>query len=190
MYKKTFILLYTVTVSLLFFGCAGQVVTLEQKILHEADSLFNAGNYEYAKLKYAKVRDSKPESQFSRIAQYQLGYINIYYENPFSNWEAALREFELFASLYPDDFRIGEVNSWIRMLVTMRSFKKNYTGTTEQLQQLKTKIENRPRLTSNIETITESLRNCYNDKDSLMRKTKELENVILDLERKCQQAGR
>lgn len=190
MSKKNFKILYTITVSLILCGCAAQVVTVEQKILHEADSLFNAGNYEYAKVKYAKVRDSKPNSQYSRIAQYQLGYINVYYENPFANWEAALREFKLFTSLYPDDFRIGEVNSWISILIAMRTFKKDYLGTNNQLERLKIKEESRPRLTSNIETITESLRNCYNEKDSLARKTKELENVILDLERKCQQAGR
>ncbi|MDO5576633.1 MAG: hypothetical protein Q4F84_06095, partial [Fibrobacter sp.] len=166
-------------------------VTIEHKILHEADSLFKSGNYEYAKLKYAKVRDTEPVgSSLARIAQYQLGYINIFFDNPFANWDAALREFELFASLYPDDFRIGEVNSWIRILVSMRSFQKEYMGTNDQLQRLKLKDESRPRLTSNIETITESLRNCHNERDSLIRKTKELENVILDIERKCHQAGR
>jgi hypothetical protein len=46
-----------------------------------------------------------------------------------------------------------------------------------------------PRKT-NIEIITESLRNCLEAKDSLSKKAKEFENVILDLERNCLKAGK
>lgn len=177
------------------WGCAAKRFSFEQQLLAEADSLFRVGNYEYAKIKYAKIRDSKPESDAGRVAQYYLGYINIYYDNPFANWEAALREFKAYVTLYPNDIRIGEVNSWIRLLVVMQSFKKEYQGTANKLEKLsKEKVKEPPpppppARKFNIETITESLRNCYESRDSLTRKSKELENVILDLERKCQQAG-
>ena len=49
----------------LWSGCAttGAVYSYEEKLLDEADSLFRAGNYEYAKLKYTKIRDDYPKSK-------------------------------------------------------------------------------------------------------------------------------
>jgi hypothetical protein len=95
--------------------------------------------------------------------------------------------------LYPEDVRIGEVTSWIRILVAMESFKKEYLLTATKLEQAKNRevkeSESKTRKI-NIDSITESLKKCYDDRDSLARKTKELENVIIDLERKCQQAGK
>jgi hypothetical protein len=42
------------------------MVTFEQQILNEADSLFREGNYEYAKVKYAKAREIKPKSDVAK----------------------------------------------------------------------------------------------------------------------------
>lgn len=178
----------------LMWGCTAKVITYEQQMLFEADSLFKAGNYDHAKARFSKIQESKPESDEAKRAQFMLGLINLYYDNPSANWEIALQKFKKFASLYPDDYRIGEVNSWIRLLVVMQSFKKEYRGTADKLEQLAKSKEMevpqpQPRKV-NIDAITESLRNCYNDRDSLTRKSRELENFILDLERKCQQAGR
>lgn len=177
--------------------CSPKMVTFEQQVLNEADSLFREGNYEYAKVKYAKVRELKPKSEVARRSQYYLAYINVYYDNPFANWEAALREFRTFAALYPDDQRIGEVNSWIRLLVVMQTFKKEYQGTTNKLEQLSKKEppppcppQQSPLRKTNIDIITESLRNCLDAKDSLNKKVKDFENVILDLEKNCIQTGR
>lgn len=179
---------------LLIPGCGGTVVLYEQQLLNEADSLFKAGNFEFAKVKFLKIRDLKPESPSARAAQYYLGFINVYYENYLANWEAALREFKMFATLYPDDFRIHEVNSWIKLLVVMQSFKKDYIGANAQFKELKSRENERdtnsPQLKVTIETLTESLRNCYDDKANLVKKSEDLENVILDLEKKCQQAGK
>jgi len=157
--------------------------------LTEADSLFKVGNYEYAKVKFAKIRDSRPESDAARRAQFMLGFINVYYDNPFANWEAALREFKMYATMYPTDVRIDEANSWIRILVVLQSFKKEYTNTNNKLGQLKIRDqENRTIRRVNIDTITESLRSCYNDRDSLQRKIEDLKNEITEMEKKCQQA--
>ncbi len=174
--------------------CSPKMVTFEQQILSEADSLFREGNYEYAKVKYAKAREIKPKSDVARTSQYYLAFINVYYDNPFANWEAALREFRTFAALYPDDPRIGEVNSWIRLLVVMQTFKKEFQGTTNKLEELSKKEPApcpppAPRKT-NVDIITESLRNCLDAKDSLSRKAKEFESVILDLEKNCLKAGK
>jgi outer membrane protein assembly factor BamD (BamD/ComL family) len=171
------------------------VVTYEQQLLRDADSLFREGNYEYAKVKFDKIRTLKPSSQAARTAQYYLGYINVYYENPFASWEAALREFKLFVSLYPDDARVDEINSWIKLLVVMQSFKKEFLGTTNRYEELKQQKDATETITpkvstANIDGLTESLRNCYHVRDSLNQKSKDLENFILDLEKECQETGK
>ena len=183
------------TVLLWIAGCGGKLVTYEQQLLTEADSLFHAGNFEYAKVKYDKIRTLKPSTPAACNAQYYLGYINIYYENPFANWEAALREFKLFVSLYPEDARVDEVNSWIKLLVVMKSFKKEFLGTSKDLDSLKMEQQNEKSQSSSaktaasIDVLSESLRSCTHVRDSLDRKSKDLENFILDLVKKCQAAG-
>jgi outer membrane protein assembly factor BamD (BamD/ComL family) len=178
-------------------GCGGKYVTYEQQMLSEADSLFREGNYEFAKVKFDKVRSLKPGSPAARTAQFYLGYINVYYENPFANWEAALREFKLFVSLYPQDARVDEVNSWIKLLVVMQSFKRDYMGTTNRLEELRHKKttdassvsaapQKQPPLS--IDGLSESLRMCNHARDSLNQKSKDLENFIIDFERKCKEA--
>ena len=178
----------------MFTGCGGKYMVYEQKLLQEADSLFKERNYEYAKVKFDKVRTLKPNSPAARTAQYYLGYINIYYENPFASWEAALREFKLFVSKYPDDSRVDEVNSWIRMLVVLQSFKKDYLGTTSELRELQKKsiedVQAHEKPEVNVNAIMESLRNCQSVRDSLNKKSKDLENFILDLEKECVEAGK
>jgi len=172
------------------------VLLYEEQLLAEADSLFRASNYEYAKVKYDKVRTLKPASPAARKAQYNLGYINVYYDNPFASWEAALREFKLFLSLYPDDPKVDEINSWIKILVSMQSFKKDYSGVSNRIEELQIKqaqaeqTQQSKQASANLEAITESLRNCYHTRDSLKERSKDLENFIIDLEKECQAAGK
>lgn len=192
---KTFLFLVTIlAIFLMQSGCAVKSFSYEQQLLSKADSLFRVGNYEYAKVKFAEIRDAHPETEAAKASQFYLGYINVFYDNPFANWEAALREFKTFTTLYPGDNRIGEVNSWIRILVVMQSFKKEYQGTANKLEIAKVK-ENKDNDTkaavkTKNDTNIELFKNCLDGRDSLVRKTKDLENVILDLERKCQDAGK
>lgn len=172
-------------------GCAPtKYITNEQQALHEADSLFENGNYEYAKLKYISIRDKVPQSDAARDAQYNLGFINVFYNNPFANWETALREFKTFASRYPDDARIGEVNSWIRILVVLQSFDREYHHKKKQLKAL----EQSKQLTEDeqkhsLESLNETLRTCSKEREDLQKKVDELKQIIIEMERKCQQAG-
>ncbi|MBN1600403.1 MAG: hypothetical protein JW915_02285 [Chitinispirillaceae bacterium] len=199
-YRKTvisIIILFIVTLT----GCVAvdKFHSYDKQLLFEADSLFRDGNFELAKRKYEKIRDMHPQPSVASTAQYYIGFINVYYENPFANWDAALREFKLFSSLYPDDIRIEEVNSWIRILVVMQAFKKDYLGTMSRLEELNEQRQADSRLMheqlqtqnkSALDSLSAILRNCNEYRDSLVRKAHDLENVILDLERKCQQAGR
>lgn len=197
--KKT-IIFTVISLVIILAGCtADKFHSFEKQMLFEADSLFRDGNYELAKRKYEKIRDMHPQPSVASTAQYYLGFINVYYENPFANWEAALREFKQFASLYPDDFRLEQVNSWIRILVVMQAFKKDYLGTMSRLEEINERRQTDSRVMhdqlqsqnkSALDSISAILRNCNEYRDSLVRKAHDLENVILDLERKCQQAGR
>lgn len=192
MYNKLITVFLIYPILLLLCGCGGKIV-IRDSMLNEADSLFKIGNYEYAKVKYARIIDAHANTDAAKTAQFFLGYINVYYDNPFANWEAALREFNKFSRLYPQDARIGEVSSWIRILVVLQSFKKEYQRTISKLEGDKNREvkETDPKiLLRKFESITESVNRCNNDRDSLVKKSKDLENVIIDLERKCQQAGK
>lgn len=194
--QKKIIGFFTVFSICFLTGCGGKVVTYEQQLLFEADSLFKIGYYELAKSKYQKILLLTPNSPATRLAQYYLGYINVYYENDMASWEAALREFKKFLALYPDDVRADEVKSWIKILNAMQRFKKEYGSVKEELAKIKPsekeECEVVPQQTSplTIDALNESLRNCTHTKDSLLKKNKELENFILELEKECQEAGR
>ncbi len=143
--------------------------------LTEADSLFRTGNYELAKLKYSKIRDTNKNPAILARAQYYLGYVNIYYDNPFADYEAALREFKRFASLFPNDDRMELVNNWIRILTAMRNFDSGFQGSSDKLKQSQWKQHD---ISRNYTTLQEAYLNCDALKDSLNRRIKFLEGVI------------
>lgn len=197
--KKNFIDIFVSLFLYLLAGCGGKVVTYEQQLLFEADSLFKIGYYELAKNKYQKILLLTPNSPAARIAQYYLGYINVYYENDMASWEAALREFKKFLALYPDDVRANEVKSWIKVLNAMQRFQKEYGSLKKEIEEFKPPPKEKeecevvvpPKISPlTIEALNESLRNCTHARDSLIKKNKELENFILELEKECQEAGR
>lgn len=165
-------------------GCATRMVTYEQKLLMEADSLFKMGNYEYAKIRYTKLHTDYPNSIFGAKAQYNLGFINIYYDNPFANWEAALREFKTFAAQYPNHDLIPQVNSWIRLLVVLQSFKRQYDVSSAEVGSLEKELKNRQKqpkqekIEARYEVLMEAVQRCYIDKDSLSSRIRVLEEVI------------
>ncbi len=143
--------------------------------VNEADSLFKTGNYELAKLKYIKIRDTNKNPAILARAQYYLGYINIYYENPFADYEAALREFKRFASLFPNDDRIELANNWIRILTAMRNFDTGFQGSSDKLKKSQWRQND---ISRNYTNLQEAYLNCDALKDSLNKRIKFLEGVI------------
>ncbi|MBD3322265.1 MAG: hypothetical protein GF350_14290, partial [Chitinivibrionales bacterium] len=119
--------------------CAGQIMTAGARALAEADSLFNAGDYVHARMEYAKIRDEHPKTEAAEKAQYKLGYLNIYYGNPFADWEAALREFTKYQSLYPEGKKIEDVNCWINILHSVQSYEAGYSSSAYQARKLEDK---------------------------------------------------
>jgi outer membrane protein assembly factor BamD (BamD/ComL family) len=161
-------------------------VTYQSRMLLEADSLFALGDFPGAKSRYEKIRTSMPKSDEARTALYKIAYSNIYYRNAHADWGRALEEFKSFVSLYPNDPRADEAYSLIRLLTVIRSFDSEFSRASSQVGRLKDDRVNQKIFIESIETM---LQNCYRSHDSLARKNANLESVILDLEKKCQQAG-
>ncbi len=187
MYRRYIISALCVFFGILLIALTGPRCTSGQKIvrvgygmrqLSEADSLFNTGNYELAKLKYLKIRDTNKNPSIKATAQYKLGYVNIYYENPFADYEAALREFKRFASLYPNDERIEMVNNWIRLLTAIKNFDTGFQGNISKLKNAQNRQQD---IEKNYTTLQDAYLNCEVIKDSLINRIKVLEGVIKKL---------
>lgn len=149
-----------------------------RQLIH-ADSLFQNGNYEIAKMEYTKLRDKCTEPEIAATAQYRLGYINIYYNNPFADYEAALREFKRFQSMYPRHGKIEQVQNWIRMLTVLTNFARDFDGNSKQLKNLDTQRED---IIKNYSVLQEAYFQCDAVKDSLINEVKALEKLIIKLQ--------
>lgn len=153
---------------------------IDRRLLYEADSLFYLGNYEFAKIKYSKLRDTSRDSFVVDEAQYKLGYINIYYKNPFEDYEAALREFKHYLKIFPNGKHTNEVKSWIRMLVALQGFERDFTGTSKLSKSNEAKLK---RLFKNYTNLQDKNLECESHIDSLSNRIKFLEGVIEGLQR-------
>jgi len=175
------------------FLCTSTVkmVNYKTRQLAEADSLLYSGKFEESKALYEKIRSVQTNSEEARTAHFNIAYINVYYKNPNADWDAAQKEFKSFAALYPKDPRIGEALSWVRLLTVIQSFDHEFKRASTQVHQLKID-QSEARMTQRmfLDSMASMLRSCYQVRDSLVKKNTELENVIIDLEKKCQQAGR
>jgi len=172
---------------------------LRNALMAVADSLFEDGNFEDAKITYEKIRNAyAPASDEARKAHYRIAYIDVFHKNPWADWNSALTEFTSFAALYPDDPHIDDVRSWIRILTTIKSFETEYRKTSHQVESL-TADKNASHATQrfHLDSMAAILRSSYDARDSisrkvdsLARKSTELINTIIDLEKKCQQVGK
>jgi hypothetical protein len=127
-----------------------------------------------------KVRDDFPKSNAGIRAQYSLGYINIYYDNPFADYNAALREFKKFAAKYPADKRAEMVNNWIRILTILQDFGKSYYGSNSKLQRLRNKQSS---IFKNYSTLQDAYLRCDRRSDSLSQRIRILEGIIAELDK-------
>lgn len=145
-----------------------------------ADSMYRYGNYEIAKMKYTKVRDNCTNPDLAAYAQYRLGYIHIYYDNPFANYEAALREFKRFASMYPKDKKIELVHNWIRMLTALKNFAGDHYRKSENLKKMQMTEKD---ISKNYASLRNAYQGCETVRDSLITRIKILEGVIEELDK-------
>ncbi|MBN1128711.1 MAG: tetratricopeptide repeat protein [Chitinispirillaceae bacterium] len=176
-----------------YAGCSSsaQIVTYKARQLSEADSLLYSGNYKEAKALYGKIRSHQPHGAEAKSAHFSLAYLNVHYKNPNTDWNAALAEFKSFTVTYPRDPRVAEALSWIRILTVIKSFDNEFKRASNQVQRLKLdRSESRMTQRMFLDSMASMVRDCYKARDSLVKKNIELENVIIDLEKKFQQAGR
>lgn len=158
----------------------GGIYNIELSALASADSLFKAGNYEYAKAKYGKIRSDNAQTKVGARAQYKLAYINTYYDNPFADYSAALREFKLFTSTYPDDAMVEVANNWIRMLTVLKNYDKAFHGSTSELKELE---RNKKTVFGNYARLQDAYFKCDSKVDSLRNRVGILEGVIAELDK-------
>jgi outer membrane protein assembly factor BamD (BamD/ComL family) len=168
---------------LLLYGCASSRMvqyTHDRKLFVTADSLFEAGNYEYAIRLYSQIRDKYTRTPSGAMAQYKLGYAHIYYDNPFADFTAALREFKRFSETYPDDPRIDMVNNWIRILTVLQDFDQDYSGSKRTLDQMRTRGVT---IHKQYENLQDAYLACDGELDSLKRVIISLEGKVDALQR-------
>jgi outer membrane protein assembly factor BamD (BamD/ComL family) len=152
-----------------------QFYTLDKKMIVQADSLFREAQYEIARMQYTKIRNEFPQTPSGAQAQYNLGYINIFFDNPFADYNAGLREFKRFQTDYPKDKRITVVNNWIRLLTVLKDFDQGYARNEEQLKALKDKQKG---LMKNFGTLQDVYMRYDVTIDSLKSHIKKLEGII------------
>ena len=192
--KSLFSVLVCLAAVFPLFDCASssiKMVSYHSRMLLDADSLFSLGNYDEALAVYNKIRSAKPATDEAKTAHFQCGYINIYFKNPNANWGVALKEFKSFTTTYPNDPRVSEALSWVRVLTVMKSFDNQSRSSADQVERLeyfkKEAFQSRRTVLDSMNVL---LRNSTTMRDSMTNANLRLENVIIDLEKKCQQAGR
>ena len=160
--------------------CAGgRLVTVSNRVLSEGDSLFNSGDYLHAKMVYQKIRDSETDSMVLQDAQYKLGYINVYYNNPFGDWEEGLREFQRYQTQYPNGRKSEEVNSWVTLLHSIESYQSGFNNSFSQAKDFKTRSSDEAK---KVQSLMEALLKCETVKDSLIQEVNFLQRKVADYE--------
>jgi tetratricopeptide (TPR) repeat protein len=138
-------------------------------IFDEADLLFQSGNYALAKKKYMEIRDNSRQKAVVALAQYKLGYINIYHNNPFADYDEALREFKLFLQKYDNNKLAENAKSWVKIITVLQNTKKSYDNTNEALRKKEQKMSN------NYFVLEDSLSRYQAIKDSLIKRIRIVE---------------
>ena len=182
----------TLLCGVMLLGCAASKVgtyTYDKKLLAEAEDKFEKKRYTDAIKVYQKLATSPAfaNTPTAKLALYRMGYINMYYDNSKADPKAALEAFNTFKQRYADDKLLGEVNTWISILVVLRSYEELYNDTYERMKKLQSKTA----VTSgSLDSLIESSQRCSAEKDSLdgekaqlLKKIAELEQTIVKMEK-------
>jgi|GEM_PF-846365 outer membrane protein assembly factor BamD (BamD/ComL family) len=173
-------------------GCAAHhvtPVTYERRLLTEAEQKFEQKQYEDALKIYHEIVTSPSYSQTpaARQALFRIGYLNIYCDNQKADPRAALEAFNSFRARYPDDKLIGEVNTYIKILMALRTFQEQYDETAAHMKRLQTKSA---ATSGSLDSLIESIQRCSMDRDSLdiertalLKRITDLEQTIVKMEK-------
>lgn len=102
-------------------SCA--VLTGSQSIAM-ADNYAKKKQYNDAVATYRAILHEHPDSIYASDARYGLAMALVSSDNPQKDYAQALREFEAFSKLYPNDSRITEVHNWISILKIIEDLKR------------------------------------------------------------------
>jgi hypothetical protein len=180
-------------------GCASSMVssyTYDRSLLTVADAKFEKKHYAEALKIYEELAYSPDyaQSNSARQALYKIGYLNIYFDNQKADLKAALDAFNTFKLRYPRDKLIGDVTTWIKILVVLKSFEDQYDGITVRMKQLQNKsavLQNKSAVTTvSLDTLIDAFQHCSverdslnSDKSSLLKKIADLEQTIVKMEK-------
>jgi outer membrane protein assembly factor BamD (BamD/ComL family) len=143
-----------------------------------ADSLFTIGNYDIAKLEYSKIIDHSKDKEILAYARFNLALIEIYFDNPFADYNVALKEFKRFVSEFPNHPNANAAKNWIKILTVLRGFSREYKGSTETLTNIKEECNQYIKQYSNLKHLYQR---CDSVKDSLKQQVQVLERVIEEI---------
>ena len=155
--------------------------------LAEADSLFHSGSYEAARALYLKIRDMKTNSSVPADAQFSLAYTYIYYDNPYADFDLALREFKTFATLYPTNGKIDQAYSWIRILTAMQDFSEGFNSSASKFKAIQQKQTG---VVKNYTSLQEAYNTGESQRDSLKEVCDSLKNSVRILESVIDKLGK
>lgn len=172
--------------------CASSAVstyTYDKSLLTVADAKFDKKHYAEALKIYQELAYSPDYAQMNsaRLALYRIGYLNVYYDNPKADPKSALEAFNTFKLRYPHDKLIGDVTTWIKILVVLKSFEDQYDETLSRMK----RIQSKSAVTSgSLDTMFDAFQHCATERDSLgsersmlLRKIAELEQTIVKMEK-------
>lgn len=169
----------------LVVGCAHRTAVEPVSPLVNADALMREGQFVRARKRYTALRDSLVGTPFGAEAQYGLAYLNVFFRHPVPDWDQALAEFERFVEEYPDHELAGEARTWVRLLAARHALEEENQRMTEQLEAAVGPGQSVRNLATagGYEILLESVRRCYDEKDSLLSRIRLLEEVIETIEK-------
>jgi outer membrane protein assembly factor BamD (BamD/ComL family) len=195
MHKKqatSAVCILSLALGICLFGCASSNVasyTYDRSLLTVADAKFEKKRYSEALKIYQELAFSPDYAQSisAKQALYRIGYLNIYFDNPKADPKAALEAFNTFKLRYPNDKLSGDVTTWIKILVVLKSFEDQYDEMTFRVRRLQSKSAV---TTGSLDTLIEAVQHCSverdslsSEKSSLLKKISELEQTIVKMEK-------
>lgn len=182
--KISLLLITLVTASLIMISCAANTavsqVSFDMRLMNNADSTFRAGNYEKAKQKYLQVTDKGQSENARALAQFKLGYLNVYYENPFADYNMALKEFRKFVKKYPSHSKCSEANNFIRIIDQLNKVNEISKENKSLVSGLSDKHND---LVNNLLGMQKAYLRSNAQVDSLKKRIKVLEAVIEEVDK-------
>ncbi len=92
--------------------------------------------YNEAVAAYKKIAADSPRSALAADALYEIALVHLFHDNPRKEYAQAIRTFEEFLKLHPDNKRAPEAQNWIYILRTIQELKKNNEQLNMSIEQL------------------------------------------------------